>query len=103
MVSINTAGVGQASGAGSSIYGQGARNGPNTGLRQYYEWGLWNYCEKSGDEGSTPDFCSGTSWANTFQPLPAILYDVPAASQTQVANVLPSSTLTDTDYLTVYS
>lgn len=102
MVTVDTSGVGQATGAGNNVYGSGARNAAGTGLRTYYQWGLWNYCEKN-DNGGAPDFCTDTTWAQSFSPLPAILYDVPNASQSQVANALGSNTFTDTDYLNSYS
>jgi len=102
MVTVNTAGVGQALGVGNAIYGSGARNAANTGLRPSYQWGLWAYCEAQ-TEGGVRDACSGTSWAHTFQPVPAILFDVPAAEQQAVSNLLGNGTFTASDYLGRFS
>lgn len=99
MVTVDTSGVGAATGAGDAVYGTGARNDqPNTGLRPYYEWGLWGYCASQTKNGGR-DYCSGTSWAYEFQPVPAILYDVPADAQQPVSNALGSGTFTSSDYL----
>lgn len=40
MTTVDMTGVGAATGAGDAIYGTGAQTGPNTGLRNYYEFGL---------------------------------------------------------------
>ena len=99
MVDVNLSGLGAATGAGSALYGTGPRTAPNSGLRQHYEWGLWTYCGHD-TLGGSPDYCSGTQWANEFQPVSAILADVPTQFQTQVANALPSgSTFASGGYL----
>jgi len=103
MVTVATGDVGQALGLGNSIYGQSSSNAANAGLRQYYEWGLWTYCAKSGSSGGAPDYCDGTSWAHEFRPVPAILYDVPANAQTEVANRLPGGVFTSDSYLGRFS
>lgn len=105
MVTVQTGGLGQALGIGNSIYGSGQQNGntANTGLRTSYQWGLWTYCAKSGSLGGVPDYCDGTSWAHEFRPVPAILFDVPAADQTEVANRLPGGVFTDDSYLGRYT
>lgn len=103
MVAVSTGGLGQATGVGSGLYGQGSRaeGQANTGVRQSYEWGLWNYCSHDSQGGNT-DYCSGTNWANGWQPVPAILVDAPQADQTQLANSLGSGTFTASDYLSRY-
>ena len=102
MVTVNTAGVGNALGVGNGIYGNGQVNGANSGLREYYEWGLWSYCE-SETSGGARDACSGTKWARQFQPVPAILYDVPAQAQDVLGNRLGNGTFTATNYLSRFS
>lgn len=42
----------------SSLYGSGARGGDNQGLRQYYEYGLWKYCEANSKGSSKDAACS---------------------------------------------
>jgi len=102
MVTVDTSGVGAALGVGDAIYGTGERTSANSGLREYYEWGLWTYCLKD-SLGGVPDACDGNSWAYAFEPVPAILYDVPSDLQSQVTSRLPSSTFTSSDYLRSYS
>lgn len=60
MVTVDTSGLGSAIGTGDAIYGSGSRNSANSGLREYYEWGLWTYCGK-GSVGGAPDFCDKNS------------------------------------------
>jgi len=100
MTTVSTTGVGAATGAGDAVYGSGDRsnNQPNTGLRPYYEWGLWGYCA-SQTTGGNRDYCSGTSWAYEFQPVPAVVYDVPANAQQTISNALGQGTFTSSDYL----
>jgi len=45
------------------------------------------------------DYCSGTSWAYEFQPVPAVVYDVPANAQQTISNALGQGTFTSSDYL----
>lgn len=98
MVNIDTTGVGAATGAGDAVYGSGPRDGPNTGLRPYYQWGLWAYGEAQTSGGSR-DYLSGTDWAYEFQPVPAILFDVPAEQQQTVSAALGDGTFTSSSYL----
>lgn len=102
MVQVATGDVGSATGVGPALYGAGPRNNPNTGLRQFYQWGLWNSCEKN-SQGGTADFCTDTTWAQAFNPLPTILFDVPTQFETQVSNAIPTSVFTDDSYLSRYS
>lgn len=99
MVTLDTRGAGQALGVGNALYGSGARTQAGSGLRQFYEWGMWTYSEKSGSEGGVADYIAPTSWAFEFRPVPAVLFDVPQASQTQVAQALPSGVFTNDSYL----
>jgi hypothetical protein len=104
MVTVDTTGLGAATSLGASIYGSGARSGdaPNTGVRPYYEWGLWGYCA-SQTKGGDRDYCVGTSFGFQFQPSPAILFDTPTASQSQLAQALPGGVFTDSNYLGSYT
>ncbi|CAD6564274.1 MAG: hypothetical protein CYPHOPRED_003240 [Cyphobasidiales sp. Tagirdzhanova-0007] len=102
MVDVDVSSLGSTLGVGTALYGSGPQRTANSGLRNHYEWGLWKYCEKASTGGS-PDVCSGTKWANEFQPVPAILFDVPTQYQTQVANHLRSGTFTSDGYLGRFS
>lgn len=104
MVTVNTAGLGAATGLGDSVYGTGERAGdaPNTGLRSSYQWGLWGYCAAE-SKGGNRDYCVGTDWAFQFQPVPAILFDAPAAAQNEIATRLPGGVFSSSDYLGSYT
>lgn len=104
MVTVDTSGLGTALNVGTSVYGSGSRavDTPNSGLRPYYEWGLWGYCA-SQSKGGDRDFCVGNDWGFKFQPVPAILYDAPATNQNAIATALGSGTFTSSDYLGSYT
>jgi len=87
----------------SSLYGSGARNGDGTGLRQYYEWGLWSRCEASALGSTSNDFCDSTNWGYRFQPASTILADAPSALRTNILDALPNGVFTNDSYLGRFS
>jgi len=102
MTTVDMTGVGAATGAGDAIYGTGAQTGPNTGLRNYYEFGLWAY-GASATTGGARDYTSGNTWAREFQPIPVILFDAPAAQQQTITQALGDGVITSSDYLGRYT
>lgn len=71
------------------------------GIKNYYSWGLYNYCagEKSGSARSCVDSTFGYEW----QPFDAILADTPDASRSALTNFIPDSTFRDSSYLADYT
>ncbi len=71
------------------------------GIRQSYQWGLYNYCagQPSGDSRA----CSDKSFGFEWQPVDALLNDAPQDARNGIQNFLPEATFRDSKYLGDYS
>lgn len=81
----------------TSLYGSGPRTGDNTGLRNFYRWGLWTYCAASTSSG-TADYCTSTTFGARFEPATAIIRDIPTGLSSAVNQVLPDGTFLAGNY-----
>ncbi|KAJ1031720.1 hypothetical protein NDA13_002109 [Ustilago tritici] len=106
-VTVDTTGLGNAlSTAGSNVANLYTNDpdspvGQGNGVRQSYQWGLYNYCagQPSGDDRS----CSQRNFGFEWLPVDAILRDAPQDARQQIQNFLPESTFRDSKYLGDYS
>ncbi|GAC73621.1 hypothetical Protein PANT_9d00185 [Moesziomyces antarcticus T-34] len=71
------------------------------GIRQSYQWGLYNYCagQPSGDSRACSDKSFGFEWL----PVDALLNDAPQDARNGIQNFLPEATFRDSKYLGDYS
>ncbi|EST09976.1 Actin cortical patch SUR7/pH-response regulator PalI [Kalmanozyma brasiliensis GHG001] len=106
-VSVDTRGLGDAlSRAGQSntnIFAQDQSSpvGQGNGIKDDYQWGLYNYCagEVNGDSRS----CSQRNFGFEFLPADAVLSDTPQGDRQTLQNFLPESTFRDSGYLGRFS
>ncbi|TKY90588.1 hypothetical protein EX895_000586 [Sporisorium graminicola] len=106
-VSVDTSGLGDAlSRSGNSINNlyansQSSPVGVGNGIKNDYQWGLYNYC--AGEESGGQRACTKRHFGFEFQPVEAILADAPEGSRQELQNFLPRGTFTNSKYLRDYS
>ncbi|CAD6887317.1 unnamed protein product [Tilletia controversa] len=72
------------------------------GIKQRYEWGLYNFC--AGDSQRDARSCTDHHFGHKFQPLPTLEADASADNAQAINQSIPSdSTFANTDYLSKYS
>ncbi|SCZ92372.1 BZ3500_MvSof-1268-A1-R1_Chr5-2g07814 [Microbotryum saponariae] len=106
IVTITTTGLAAALGNVNDLYdtasgyvGGRSVNGNNQGLRQTYEWGIWNYCTTGGSIGSQRSYCTKRSFGFEFRPALALLGDVPTQYEQALDAALPNNVFSDDKYL----
>lgn len=120
IVSINVAGFGEAIGEVTNNGGNNltdlynkdtpyftknpAGPGPHDGLRQNYEFGLWNYCATNGPVGSAPrSYCTSRGFGSTIQPAVILEQDIPERFVPALRRALPETVFTADSYLGTYT
>ncbi|PWZ02661.1 hypothetical protein BCV70DRAFT_229119 [Testicularia cyperi] len=104
-VEVNPTGLGDAIGgsvpAGFYASDQSAAVAQGNGIKQSYQWGLYNYC--AGEASGGARSCTPRSFGFAWRPVDAIEDDAPQDARDQITNFLPSSTFRDSGYLADYS
>ncbi|KAJ9476803.1 Integral membrane protein [Pseudozyma hubeiensis] len=106
-VSVDTSGLGDALSRNGLAVGdlyassQSSPVGQGNGLKEDYQWGLYNYC--AGQESGSQRSCSQRNFGFEFLPVDAILADAPQDARQQIQNFLPASTFRDSKYLGDFS
>ncbi|KAL9938689.1 hypothetical protein V8E36_002408 [Tilletia maclaganii] len=81
---------------------QAAASGEGNGIKERYEWGLYNYC--GGDLERDARSCSPHQFSHRFQPLATLESDAPQQFQAQINQTVPSDlTFADSNYLARFS
>lgn len=107
-VTVDTTGLGTALGAnnvnvpdGFFAGNQGVAEAQNNGVKDSYQWGLYNYC--AGVASGSSRACVPRSFGFEWQPVNAILNDAPQDAQDAITSFLPANTFRDSGYLADYS
>ncbi|KAK0518815.1 hypothetical protein OC834_006478 [Tilletia horrida] len=89
---------------GGNIYAQsqGAEELQGNGIKERYEWGLYNLC--GGNLDRSDRACTGHQFGHRFQPYATLAADAPQALQAQVNQTVPADiTFADNEYLGKYT
>ncbi|KAE8219157.1 hypothetical protein CF319_g6874 [Tilletia indica] len=81
---------------------QAAVEAEGNGIKQRYEWGLYNYC--GGDLERNARSCGDTNFGHRFQPFTALTEDASDQNAQTIEQRVPTDiTFTNNDYLSKYT
>ncbi|KAK0545422.1 hypothetical protein OC846_005682 [Tilletia horrida] len=83
---------------------QAAEELQGNGIKERYDWGLYNLCGGDLQRDADARFCTGHQFGHRFQPYGTLVADAPDNLQQQVAQAAPQdATFADNEYLGKYT